>query len=147
MKILEDGEITTAGGITITALIIILIAGFIVFGLWGCPRYNVYTQRKEGEAQLAKAQANRQVQVAEGLAKKEASVYLAEAEVIRARGVDSAIRIIGKGLETNEAYLRYLYIQELKETRNQIIYLPTEAGLPILEANRLQKPPVVIQQP
>lgn len=146
MKLIEDGELTVVGGVSVTSLVIILIGGFAVLCLWGCPHYNVYTQRKEGEAQLAKAQANRQVQVAEGLAKKEASVYLAEAEVIRARGVDSAIRIIGKGLQQNEAYLRYLYIQELKETQNQVIYLPTEAGLPILEANRF-KPPAVIQQP
>lgn len=137
----QEGDVTTTGGISIATIALVIIGSFVAFSMWGCPRYSVYQQRKEGEAQLAKASFNRQVQVAEGLAKKEAATYLAEAEVIRARGVDSAIRIIGQGLQQNEAYLRYLYIQELKETQNQVIYLPTEAGLPILEANRF-KPPV-----
>ncbi|MGB3393800.1 MAG: hypothetical protein WA956_12380 [Stenotrophomonas sp.] len=51
-----------------------------------------------------------------------------------------ANRIIGDSLKGNEGYLRYLYIDALKTTPNQTIYIPTEAGLPILEAQRKALP-------
>jgi hypothetical protein len=55
---------------------------------------------------------------------------------MRAEGVAKANKIIGDSLKENEAYLRYLWISEMKETKDQIIYIPTEANLPILEAGR-----------
>lgn len=103
-------------------------------GLWGCPNYRVYQQNLEGEAELARATQNRQVAIQEAQAKKEAAKDLAEAEVIRARGVAQANEIIGNSLKNNESYLHYLFINNLEHTQNQVIYLPTEAGLPILEA-------------
>ena len=51
-----------------------------------------------------------------------------------------ANKIIGKSLQGNESYLRYLYIHGLETAEkngSQIIYIPTEAGLPILESQRL----------
>lgn len=110
--------------------------------LYGCPQYNVYNQRLTGEAELARAESNRKIAVAEAEAKKESAKQLAEAEIIRAEGVAKANTIIGDSLKNNEAYLRYLYITGLNETDdkgNKIIYVPTEAGLPILEAGRLRK--------
>lgn len=104
--------------------------------MWGCPNYNVYQQNLEGEAELARATQNRQIAIQEAQAKKESAQHLADAEVIRATGVAKANAIIGKSLEGNEAYLHYLFINNLEHTKNQVIYLPTEAGLPILEANR-----------
>lgn len=63
---------------------------------------------------------------------------LAEAEIERAKGVAEANRIIGESLKGNEAYLRYLWIQGLQEgSTPQVVYVPTEAGLPILEAGRM----------
>jgi hypothetical protein len=38
--------------------------------------------------------------------------------------------------ELARAYLHYLWIHNLAETRNEVIYIPTEANLPILEAGR-----------
>lgn len=61
---------------------------------------------------------------------------LAEAEIIRAKGVAEANRIIGDSLKNNEAYLRYLWIRNLEDGPNQIIYVPTEANLPLLESSR-----------
>ncbi|MGD9276296.1 MAG: hypothetical protein PVJ67_03935 [Candidatus Pacearchaeota archaeon] len=49
------------------------------------------------------------------------------------------IRIIGTSLQNNEAYLRYLWIDNLQNEHNQVIYVPTETNLPILEASRLNK--------
>ena len=39
-----------------------------------------------------------------------------------------------------EGYLRYLQIQKLQDTNAQLIYVPTEAGLPMTEAARLPLP-------
>lgn len=122
------------------------IAGFlflIIIGgltMYGCPRYNVYYQRMEGQSILAHAQSSREVAVAEAKAKMESAELLAQAEVMRARGVAQANTIIGESLKGNEAYLRYLWIQNLETSKEaQVIYVPTETGLPILEANRLKK--------
>lgn len=121
-----------------------LIAGVVAIvlgvGLVGCPKYNVYSQRLAGEAELARAESNRKIAIAEAEAKKESAKQLAEAEIIRAEGVAKANTIIGDSLKNNEAYLRYLYITGVTDNNNgaQTIYIPTEAGLPILEAKRLR---------
>lgn len=118
-----------------------VIGGIVVatLGLAGCPMYNVWEQEKTGEAELARANQNRQIAVQEALAKKESAKNLAEAEVIRADGVARANKIIGDSLRNNEDYLRYLFVNNLEHTQNQVIYVPTEANLPILEANRKVK--------
>lgn len=114
--------------------------GFVVIlGMAGCPQYSVYEQRLQGEAELAKATYNRQVKVREAEAAREAATQLAQAEVERAKGVAEANKIIGNSLRGNEEYLRYLWIHNLGEGKNDVIYVPTEAGLPILEAGKRQK--------
>ena len=125
----------------ITLWIGIIVVVCVSIGLVGCPSYNVYSQRLAGEAELARAESNRKIAIAEAEAKKESAKQLAEAEVIRAEGVAKANTIIGDSLKNNEAYLRYLYITGLNDgddKGNKIIYVPTEAGLPILEAARLK---------
>lgn len=104
---------------------------------YGCPRYKVYEQELEGESELAKARYSAQCVTQEAEAKKTSSHALADAEVIRAEGVAKANKIIGDSLKDNEGYLRYLWIQNLAETNSrEVIYVPTEANLPILEAGR-----------
>lgn len=122
-----------AGGFVLLAIIILVM-------MWGIPLYHVYSQRLEGQAILAHAQASREVAVAEARAKMESADLLAEADIKRAHGVAKANEIIGSSLKGNEDYLRYLWIQNLEGRGDQqVIYVPTEAGLPILEANRLKK--------
>jgi type II secretory pathway pseudopilin PulG len=121
----------------VRSLIIVLLVIGIGAAL-GLPWYGVYRQGLRGEAELARAKANRQIAVQEAEAKKESARLLAEAEVERAKGVAQANKIIGDSLHGNEAYLRYLWIQGLHEGANpQVVYIPTEAGLPILEAGRI----------
>ena len=123
----------------LTTVLILLVIVLLCLGLWGCPQWNVYQSRLAGEAQLAEAESNRRIAIAEAEAKKESAQSLAEAEIIRARGVAEANKIIGDSLKQNEGYLRYLYINSLSEAEtqgNKVIYIPTEAGLPILEAGR-----------
>lgn len=104
--------------------------------MWGCPQYNIYSQRMEGESQLAHAEYSKKVQVQDALGKLEAAKSLALAEVERAKGVAQANAIIGSSLKNNEEYLRYLWIHQLSEGKNDVIYVPTEANLPILEAGK-----------
>ncbi len=98
----------------------------------GCPTYKVYSARKDGEAILAHAQSSREVAVAEAKAKMESASLLAQADTIRACGVAASNRIIGLSLRNNKEYLQWLWIDHLEKAN--VIYVPTEANLPILEA-------------
>lgn len=104
----------------------------------GLPVYRVYEQRKEGEAMLAHASSAKEVAVAEARAKMESATLLATAEVERAKGVAAANKIIGDSLRENESYLRYLWITEVAANQQgkTVVYIPTEANLPLLEASR-----------
>lgn len=121
---------------------LILVAALAAVGVStsGCgaifPPYRVYSAQKDGEAKLAEALSSKQIAVQTAKAKWESADYEAKAEVRRAEGVRDANRIIGDGLRGNEDYLRYLYINNLANSHDQIIYVPTEAGLPVLEAGR-----------
>lgn len=120
-------------------IVTIFIAFFFVV-LWGGPQYKIYKQKLDGEAILAKAESERRVLVETARAQKDAAVLQAEAEVERAKGVAEANRIIADGLKDNENYIKYLWVSKISETNSpQVIYVPTEAGLPILEANRIKK--------
>jgi hypothetical protein len=110
----------------------------LVIIVFGYPQYRVYSQRLSGEAALAEAQSSRQVAILEAHAKKESAIELAEAEVIRARGAAQANAILQNSLGGPEGYLRYLQIQALEGTHAELIYVPTEAGLPMTESRRLQ---------
>ena len=99
----------------VCSLGVISFAGIVCLSMWGCPRYEVYSQNMQGEAELARASQNRQIKIREAEAAAEAARLLAEAEIERAKGVAEANRIIGESLKGNEAYLRYLWIQGLQE--------------------------------
>lgn len=120
--------------LAITAATTILL--ITVLGMWGCPQYNVYQQEKAGEAEFKKAEQNRRVKVLEAQAKKEAATLEAEAEVERAKGIAGANKIIADGLKGNDEYLRYLWIDKVAggNVSREVVYVPTEANLPILEA-------------
>ena len=116
----------------------------VVMVLWfycsfASPYLHVWQQSKLGEAELARADSNRQIATCEALAKKESAKALADAEVIRAEGVAKANKIIGDSLSGNEGYLRYLWIQGLQTNNMQVVYVPTEANLPIMESQRLRQ--------
>lgn len=108
----------------------------IPFAMWGIPQYNIYSKRLKGEAFLQQAQYDRQIAVAEAHAKMESAKLLAQAEVERAKGVAQANKIIGDSLQGNEIYLKYLWVNNLENSKNQVIYIPTEANLPLLEAGK-----------
>lgn len=126
----------TSGIVTSTIFGLLLIVGLIVLTMWGCPQYNVYQQKMEGQAILAHAQSSREVAVAEAKAKMESSALLSQADTIRAHGVARSNQIIGESLKDNEAYLKWLWIDNMDNTKNQVIYIPTEAAIPIMERRK-----------
>lgn len=123
--------------------IVAAVFGLVIFigvTMWGMPQYSVWEQGLAGEAELARAEQNRQIKVNEALAYKQAAIHMAAAEIIRAGGVAEANKIIADGLGGPQGYLRWRFITMLEETGGagrETIYIPTEAGMPILEAGRL----------
>lgn len=102
------------------------------------PSVKVMVAEAEGKAQLAEAEGNRQIKVLEAKAALESAELLGKAEVVRATSTAQANKILGDSLKNNEAYLRYLWIQQIN-TEKEVYYIPTEAGLPILEAGRAHR--------
>ena len=86
------------------------------------------------DAGLLTAEKNQAIEEAKALA--ESAEYKRQADVTRANGIAEANKIINESL--TDEYVRWLCGENLKETNNQVIYLPTEAGLPILESNRIK---------
>lgn len=118
------------------------IAGSFVVGvlwliMWGFQSFKVYSAEMTGHAEYAQAESNRRIKVLEAQAALDSAGLNAQAEVARAEGVAKANAIVAGGLGGPEGYLRYLYIHMLeKSPEKQVIYIPTEAGLPILEAGK-----------
>ncbi|GAA6150924.1 hypothetical protein [Pseudoteredinibacter isoporae] len=145
---------------TLAILTIIFIA-LIMLAFWAWPKYNVYKQELNGQAALKEAEWSKQILIEEAKAREQAAlmqakarVTLAEAEgkakiarakaegladIERAKAAAEANRIIGESLKNNEEYLRYIWIKGLQDGKGERIYIPTEAGLPILEAGQARK--------
>ena len=108
-------------------------ASMIAAGLWGYPQYRVYEQRLHGDAALARAHSERQVIVTQAEAERDAAKMRAE-----------AIAIVGKAAKDFPEYRQQEFIGAFAEAMhngkiNQIIYVPTEGSIPILEARRLKE--------
>ena len=61
----------------------------------------------------------------------------AEIEIARAQGTAKSNEIIAASL--SDPYLRYKWIEGLQRTNNVVVYVPTEASMPIMEAGRLSE--------
>ena len=117
---------------------LIVTAAIVFAGLFSIvkPIYSVWSQEMEGKAEFAKAEQNRKIKVEEAKANLEAEKLNAQAEIERAKGAAEAIRIENGSI--TPTYIQYLWVrQQNAQTNNKIIYIPTEAGLPILEAGRV----------
>ena len=135
----------------IFAIGISLLAGAL-FGVgWGWAHFRLWKAEYSGRALeiektyagkaiLAEAENSRRARIEEARAKHDSAEHLAQAEIIKARGVAEANNIMSKSLGGPEGYLRWKYIEMLEETgqdSNTIVYIPTEATMPILEAGRV----------
>ena len=109
----------------------LLMAVALLFGAGAIYRvYDVWSMEMQGKARLAEATQSRQIQVEQAKAEKESAVLRAE-----------AIAIVGKAAKEYPEYRQQEYIGAFAEalkagSMSQIVYIPTEAGLPILEAGK-----------
>ena len=111
-----------AGGIIVFVICLLISAGII----FGYPNYMVWEQRKQGEAALAKATQDRQTKVQEAEAEQEAASKQAEAN-----------RILGESVREYPEAMEQKWVEAFANTSNQVIYLPTEASVPITESGRM----------
>lgn len=111
----------------------------VIFGfMFGYPKYKVWKAEQNGKAQFAEAEQNRRIKIEEAKANLEAEKLNAQAEIERAKGAAEAIKI-ENGSITPE-YIQYLWVRQQGSLSDKtVIYIPTEANLPILEANRNNK--------
>lgn len=109
----------------------------VIYGLMvGFPTYNVWVQEMNGKAELSKSEFSKKVKVEEAKANLESQKFNAQAEVERAKGAAEAIEIESGKLTEN--YIRYLWVQQQDNLNDKtVVYIPTEAGLPITESKRL----------
>lgn len=133
MKRKGEGELSVLLAIVLAGLFVLMLIGG---GCYGIPQYGVYSQEMAGRAKLKEAESSRMIQIEDAKGKEQAAEMLAAAEVKRAKGMSEAIRITGDSLRNNPEYLTYTWIKEVNADGNAVIYVPTEAGLPILEAAR-----------
>jgi regulator of protease activity HflC (stomatin/prohibitin superfamily) len=98
----------------------------------------------DGKATLLEAENSKKALIEQAKAENESATLQAEArikiakaeaqaEIERAKGVAEANKIIGESLRGNNEYLRYLQIDAIRGSKGEKIYIPTEAGLPIIE--------------
>lgn len=126
----EKGQMG-ALGVVISLVIVAVLIGAVLFG---GPMYSVWSKGKKGQAELAQAEWSKKIQIEEAKAELEAAEMKAQTEVVRAHGIAEANRIIA-GSITPE-YIQYRFIEGLNDGNTEVIYVPTEANLPIMEAGR-----------
>lgn len=122
----------------IVAAVLIVIYG-VVWATVIYPIWRVWAQRKEGEADLEQAHKEQQIQVARAQGRLDAANLNKQAAIVEAQAVSAQIKEIGEQLTSHGLYLRWQWIKMMEERpKNSVIYVPTEANLPILEASRLR---------
>lgn len=113
----------------IVASIVLLIVAIPV-ALFGYPVYNVWAAGMQGKASLVQAEQERKIQIEQAKAELESAKLRAE-----------AISIVGNASKEFPEYRTQEFIGAFAEAIKsdkveQIIYVPTEANIPIVEARR-----------
>lgn len=120
----QSGPIQSRAILSVSSLVLFLgISAAVAFGY---PQYKVWEQSKAGEAALAKATQDRQIKVQEAEAEQEAASKQAEAN-----------RILGESIRQYPEAMEQKWVEAIEKTSNQVIYLPTEASVPITESARM----------
>lgn len=116
-------------GITLTLVLIVASMGIM-------PIYTVWSQKKQGEADLAQAISEQNIRVARAQSRLDAADLNRKAAIIEAQAVSEQIKEIGETLTEHGLYLRWQWIEMMKERSGTTVYVPTEANIPILEAKK-----------
>ena len=130
-------------------ILLLTVVAFSMISLSSCWDFSREQKVKDAEANgkaiLVEAENSKKASIEEAKAENESATLKAEAkvkiakaeaqaEIERAKGVAEANKIIGKSLQGNSDYLKYLQIDAIRNSKGDKIYVPTEAGIPILEA-------------
>jgi hypothetical protein len=117
------------------------VLAFVLFWiLFGYPHWRVWASHQAGLADLQWAKNEQQIQVAEAQGRLDAAQLNKQAAVVEAEAVALQIHCIGDQLTKHDLYLKWQWIKMMEDRDGETIYVPTEAGLPILEAGgRIQK--------
>lgn len=126
----QEGVSFVAGAFVVLVIILLLASlPFIISAV------KPWFASQDGKAELAQAEQNRQIKTLEAKATLESQELLSQAEVVKAEGIAKANSIISGSI--TEQYLKYKFIEALSSGSHDVIYVPTETNLPILEATRL----------
>jgi hypothetical protein len=117
-------------GVTAGALVLIVALWLLI--AWAGPKLNLYKSNTEKQAVIKEQEAISEAEVFAAEKRVIAARAEAEARRIEAEGIADAQKIITATLTPE--YLRWRYYEVLATTANQVIYVPTEAALPITEA-------------
>lgn len=114
------------------SIVATLIIAIVAIFFWALPVWWVWKQGLSGEAELNKAEQTKQIMIETAKAEEDSAKY-------RAR----AIEIMGEAAKKYPEYRQQEFMQAFGEALregnvSQIIYVPTEANLPILEAGKRQ---------
>lgn len=117
-------------------LIGLVAGGFVAICLvaaFGWPYYNVWSSSMIGRASLMRAEQEKQIAIEQAKAEMESAKLRAQ-----------AIEIVGEASKRYPEYRTQEFIGAFGDAIKsgqveQIIYVPTEANIPIVEANRLQR--------
>ena len=132
----SHGDLNGLGYTIIVIIIVTFITLLIALVMLVLPKYSVWSKGLKGEAQLREAEYSKKIQIEEAKANLEAEKLNAEAEVERAKGMAQAMEIENGKL--TDTYIKYLWVRSMTGNKADTIYIPTEAGLPILEAKEVK---------
>lgn len=117
----------------------IVVLVLIAWSLFGLPIWRVWAQKMQGEADLAQAHREQQIQVSKAQGRLDAAEINKKAAIVEATAVAAQIKEIGATLTHHDLYLRWQWIKMMEERpENSVIYVPTETNMPILEAGKRQ---------
>jgi regulator of protease activity HflC (stomatin/prohibitin superfamily) len=120
--------------------IVFLVLIIILWALFGYPMWKVWASGKSGEADLQQAHKEQQIQVSKAQGRLDAARLNKEAAIIEAEAVSEQITRIGAQLTEHDLYLKWQWIKMMEERpEGSVIYVPTEASMPILEAGKRGK--------
>lgn len=128
-------------GVSVTFIIVVL--------MFGLPLYSVWQQEMAGKAEMAKAEQNRKILIEEAKARLEAEKLNAQAEIERAKGMAEAMKLENGTL--NSTYNQYLFIRTLEKLADkgdlpQIIYMPSEGLLPVMDVSKKNSSTAVVSE-
>lgn len=114
--------------------ITIAVLSLIIVAMFGWPLYRVWQQGLEGKAALNRAEQERQILVMQAKAEKEAAKERAD-----------AIKIVGAAAQKYPEYRYQEFMGAMGEALikgefEKIVFIPTEANIPITEAGRTIHP-------